>query len=64
MNGFDRQRLLAALMLLVIALFVGAGAPFAARWYRQLRLAAIIGFIIALVAALVEIGIWLIGSGR
>ena len=50
MNDFDRQRWLAALILLVMALFVSAGTTFAARWRRQLRLAAIIGVLVALAA--------------
>jgi len=60
MNDFDRQRLLSALILLVVALFVSGGAPFAARWRRQLRLAAIVGFVVAVAAALGEIAFWLI----
>lgn len=63
MNGFDRQRLLTALMLVVMALFVFAGTPFAARWRRQLRLAAIIGFVVAVALALGEIAFWLFGRG-
>jgi hypothetical protein len=63
MGDFDRQRMFSALILLVIALFVSAGAPFAARWRRQLRLAAIIGFFIALAVALGDIAFWLIGRG-
>ena len=61
MNEFDRQRAFAALILLVVALFVSAGTPFAARWHRQLRLAAIAGFLVALAVALGEIAFWLIG---
>jgi hypothetical protein len=61
MNDFDRHRLLTALILLVMALFVSAGTPFAARWRRQLRLATIVGFFIALAMALGEIAVWLIG---
>ena len=60
MNDFDRQRWLTALILMVMALFVSAGTPFAARWRRQLRLAAIVGFVVALAAVLVEIAFWLI----
>jgi hypothetical protein len=59
MNEFDRQQLLSALILLAIAFFVAAGTPFASRWQRQLRLAAIVGFLAALVVALVEIARWL-----
>ena len=60
MSEFDRQRALAALILLVMALFVSAGTPYAARWRRQLRLAAIVGFVVALAVALGEIALWLI----
>ncbi len=61
MNGLDRQRLLVALILVVMALFVSTGTPFAARWHRQLRRAAIVGFFIALALALAEIALWLTG---
>jgi len=64
MTGFDRQRLLSALILVVIALFVSTGTPSAARWRRRLRLAAIIGFLIALAAALTEIVFWWTGVDR
>jgi hypothetical protein len=64
MNGFDRQQLLSALILVVMALFVSAGLPPAARWRRQLRLAAIVGFFIALAVALAEIVVWWTGLGR
>jgi hypothetical protein len=62
MGGFDRQRWLTGLILLVMALFVSAGMPFAARWRRELRLAAIAGFLVALAVALGEIARWLIGG--
>jgi hypothetical protein len=61
MNGFDRQRMLSALILVVIVLFVSAGAPFAARWRRKLRLAAIVVFFIGMAAALLDIVLWWIG---
>jgi hypothetical protein len=64
MNGFDRQRLLSALILVVMALFVSGGALFAGRWRRPLRLAAIIAFFTALAAALAEILFWWIGVDR
>ncbi len=64
MNGLDRQRLLAGLMLLVMALFVSAGLPRAARWRGRLRLAAIIGFLVAVAAALAEIALWWAGLRR
>jgi len=59
MNEFDRQRLLSALILLAMAFFVAGGTPFARRWRRQFRLAAIVGFLAALVVAFVEIARWL-----
>lgn len=62
MNGFDRQRLLFALLLLVMALFVTGGYPPAARWRRPLRLAAIIGFGLALLAAIANIICWCFGD--
>ena len=61
MNGFDRQRILSGLILVVIVLFVFAGAPFAARWRRKLRLAAIVVFFIGVAAALLDIVFWWIG---
>ncbi len=64
MNGVDRQRLLSALMLLVMALFVSGGVPMAARWRRPLRLAAIAGFVLAMALALAESVFWWIGPGR
>ena len=63
MDGFDRQRLLSALILVVMALFVSTGYPPSARWRRQLRLAAILGFGVALAAALAEIVLWWTGWG-
>jgi len=59
MDAFDRQRLLAALTALVVVLFVGSGSPFAGRWRRPLRAAALVVFALALIAALAEIGWWL-----
>lgn len=61
MNGFDRQRMLSALILVVIVLLVSAGAPFAGRWRRKLRLAAIVVFFIGVAAALLDIVFWWIG---
>jgi hypothetical protein len=58
MDGFDRQRLLSALMLVVMALFVASGLRVPARWRRRLRLAAIGAFVVALIAALAAIVIW------
>jgi len=58
MSAFERQQMLAALMLLVIALLVGSGYPPAARWRREIRIAAIVLFIVALAVALFEIAMW------
>jgi hypothetical protein len=55
---------MAALVALVTALFVAAGYKPAARWRRQLRYAAIIGFAIALGLALAETALWLAGPHR
>jgi len=60
-NDFDRQRLLSALILVVMALFVASGAPPASRWRRPMRLAAIAGFVIAVALALSEIVLWWAG---
>lgn len=64
MNGVDRQQMLSALMLLVMALFVSGGAPFAARWRRKLRLAAIAGFVLVAALALAETVFWWTGRDR
>ena len=55
MGGFERQRLYGALILLVTALFIAGGYPPLARWGRQLRIAAIGFFVLALAAAMLEI---------
>jgi hypothetical protein len=54
----------AALIALVTALFVAAGAMPGWRWRRPLRAAAIIGFAIALAFVLVDIALWLAGPDR
>jgi hypothetical protein len=64
MSGFDRHQALAALIALVTALFVAAGAMPTWRWRRQLRAGAIIGFAIALFVVLAEIALWLAGFAR
>jgi len=64
MNGFDRQRLISALILLVMAAFVGSQFGPAARWRRPLRIATLAGFALAVLLALGEIAFWLIGRGR
>jgi hypothetical protein len=57
----DRQQLFSALSLLVMALFVSSTWGPLARWRRGLRLAAILVFALAVVAALVEIALWIAG---
>ncbi len=61
MNGFDRQQLLTALILLVTALFVSSGVASAGWWRRKLRLAVTGAFVIAVVLALAEIVYWWAG---
>ena len=63
MNAYDRQRLLTALILLVMAAFVASGYGPAARWRRPLRVAAIVGFALAVLLALGEIAFWLFRDG-
>jgi cell division protein FtsW (lipid II flippase) len=62
MDGLNRQQMFAALIGLVTALFVMGGLP--GPWRRQMRIAAVVVFILALVAALVQIGLWLAESGH
>lgn len=64
MNGLDERRLLAALMLLAMALFVGAGLPREARWRLWLRRATVAAFVVALAATLLEIALWWNGLHR
>ena len=61
-SAFERQQMFSALILLVIALFVAAGFPPAARWRRELRLGAVVAFCAALGWALIEIGRWMAGA--
>ena len=58
MDAFDRQHLLNALVLVVMALFVSAGVPLPPRWRQPLRVAAIVGFALAAALALVETALW------
>ena len=59
----DRGEMLSALILAVMALFVASGQPFAGRWRRTMRLAALLAFALAVAAALIEVGWWLATSG-
>jgi hypothetical protein len=58
MNAFDKHQALAVLTLLVMALFVSAGYPPAARWRKPLKLGAIILLFVAVGLALAEIAAW------
>jgi len=62
MNGFDRQRALSALVLLVMAAFVASGAAPSVKWRGWLRAAAVIGFALAVAACCGEIAWWWIGG--
>jgi hypothetical protein len=53
----------AALVLMATALFIAAGLPVAPRWRRTFKAAAIGGFILGVVAVLVQIARWLVGGG-
>jgi Sec-independent protein secretion pathway component TatC len=61
MNAFEHQRLFSALLLLVTALFVGSGVVSGEKWRKRLRLAAIICFIIAVTAAVIDVALWAMG---
>ncbi|MBV9829633.1 MAG: hypothetical protein JO001_28770 [Alphaproteobacteria bacterium] len=58
MNAFEHQRLFSALLLLVMALFVGSGVISGEKWRQRLRLGAILCFIFAVLAALIDIARW------
>lgn len=62
-RGFESQRLLSALILLVMALFVASGTPGAGRWRRPLRAAAVIGLAAAVALALGDSLWWWLGQG-
>ena len=58
--NLDRTQMLQALSLAVMACFV-AGGMVAARWRRPMRWAAVGLYGLALVLALVEVAVWLLG---
>jgi hypothetical protein len=58
------QQWVAALGLLVAALFVSSGLPIAPQWRRRLRIAAIGVFFVAMVVAIVQTVLWLAGCSR
>jgi hypothetical protein len=58
------QQWVAALGLLVAALFVSSGLPIAPQWRRRLRIAAIGVFFVAMVVAIVQTVLWLAGGSR
>ena len=62
MNGWDRQRLIAALISLATALFVATGTV-ALRHRRRMRWATILLYLIALAIALVATVRWLVADG-
>lgn len=62
MTPVERQQALSALLAAVMALFVASGYQPLARWRRRLRAAAIIVFLVALAAALAEVGLWVAGA--
>lgn len=61
MSPTERHQALSALLAAVMALFVASGYSPLARWRRQIRGAAIVLFMIALGAAIVEVVFWLAG---
>ena len=63
MRGSEEQWV-AALVLGVTALFVAAGLPVAPEWRHRLKIAAIGGFILALIAVVVKITHWLVTGSR
>ena len=63
-SAVERQQLLAALMLLVMALFVARGYPPAARWRNHLRIGSIVLFCIAAGLVFIEIVLWLTVRAR
>jgi hypothetical protein len=60
----SEQQWIAALALMVAALFVSAGLPLAPQWRRRFRIAAIGVFIVAIVVVIVQIARWLADGGR
>ena len=61
MNGFDRQRLVAALMLAVMVLYLLARAP-GFRYRRAARIAAITVFTVVVAGLVVWVVLWLAGA--
>ena len=62
MSSFERQQIFSALILLVITLFVMGGFPPAARWRRELRVAAIVVFTAAALWAIIEVAIFVVNA--
>jgi hypothetical protein len=60
----SEQQWLAALALMVTALFVSAGLPLAPQWRRRFRIAAIGVFLVAVVVVFALIAQWLADGGR
>jgi hypothetical protein len=63
MSPYDRQRLFGSLMLVSLALFVSSGTAVPPSWRRWLRGGAVAIFALAVLAALVEVALWLRGAG-
>lgn len=59
MNSYDDRQMLAALALLVAALFVSSGLPLPPQWRRRIRIGAIAVFAIAVIIALGKSIAWL-----
>jgi hypothetical protein len=59
MDGFERHRMLSALIAVVMVLFVSGGVAPLRRWARPLRFMAIAIFCGVSAWALVEIAVWL-----
>jgi hypothetical protein len=60
MNGFDRQRLVAALTLAVVVLYLLAVAP-GFRYRRAARIAAITVFTVVFTGLVVWVVLWWLG---
>jgi len=58
--GMDRNRMIAALVLAVTALFLLSGAP-GFRYRRAARSAAIVGYAAVFLAVAIYVGLWFCG---
>jgi hypothetical protein len=62
MSPFERQQMLSALMMLVMALFVGSGFVPTGRPRMLVRTAAIVLFALVALVAVVEAAFWIAAS--